>query len=409
MKVLVSLGLVLALAGLTSCQVPTSATPTPTVQGAPVTVSYSLTGSPVLPLVSANTASSQNVSVTVDLGSASKHLDLIFTNESASSTASMPSVAGDSQPGVVRALTTAAFPSLPPQLPRAVDAPPAIVAANEAIARNWRTQPARALVTADSAPTTGYTVGSTTETYIPPTIEAGNYPSNTDFTCTLRAVVQAPAVNRTLFVWVADNSWDNQHPDSGNAQGYDYVSGDPYPFKVNTAMVAKLAAAFLNGTLTTQTSAGPVKTSTGTPGVGDIYGFDTSIFGKEYFDQGDTNFTNYQNKGLITPQGEIHIFILPLNPASSTGAPSTQGNGGTLGYFYEADNLQQSLYSDSNQKIMFQLDSQMLANPSISGNTSLTASNIPPQGWAAQYSSATPTVSYWPNEIFRPWPTSSST
>ncbi len=397
MKVLGLLGLVLVLAGLTSCQVPTSATPTPTptVQATPVTATYSSTSSPVLPLVSADATASQNVSVTVNLGSSSKHLDLIFTNESGSSTASMPSVVGDSQPVVARAVTPSALPALPPQLPRAVNAPPAIVAANEALARSWRTQPSRALVAADSAPTTGYTVGKTTETYIPPSSEAGNYPSGTDFTCTLRAVVQAPALKRTLFVWVANNSWDTQHPDSGGTGGYDYVSGDPYPFKVNTAMVAKLAAAFLNGSLTTQTSAGPVTTTTGTSGVGDIYGYDTSIFGNEYFDQGDTNFANYQTSGLITPQGEIHIFILPLNP----GAPSTQGDGGTLGYFYAVDNFQQSIYSDSNQKIMFQLDSQMLANTSISGNTSLTPSNIPTQGWSAQYSLTTPTVSYWPNQM----------
>ena len=378
-------GVLWALASFSSCQVP-AVNSVPTITPNPN----------VLNLVSANASAQQTTSVTVNIGSSPKHVDLIFTNES-SSAASMPSVVGDFVPSVPRAVTVTPMTLSPSPANRAENAPPAIQAANAALARTWRTKvPSRSVISADSAPTTGYTVGVTTQTYIPPTSEASSYPTGTDFTCTLRAVVSAPTLGRTLFVWVADNSWDTVHPDSGNSQGYDYVSGDPYPYKVNTNMVAQLATAFLKGTLATASSSTGVNTvttvNTGTPGSSDIYGYDTSIYGKEYFDQSDPKFANYANSGLITPQGEIHIFILPLNPTSST-----QGNGGVLGYFYNGDNLQFSNESDSNQKIMFQLDSQMLANPSYDGTNSLT--NLPAQGWSDRYSTNATTVSYWPNQM----------
>ncbi len=153
-----------------------------------------------------------------------------------------------------------------------------------------------------------------------------------------------------------------------------------------------MATAFLKGNLTTAPSTGVITVNTGTPGSSDIYGYDTSIYGKEYFDLSDPNFANYPNSELITPQGEIHIFVLPLNPTSST-----QGNGGYLGYFYGGDNYKATYEGDSNQKIMFQLDSQMLANPSIDGSNSL--SNLPTQGWSDRYSTNTTTVSYWPNQM----------
>ena len=134
------------------------------------------------------------------------------------------------------------------------------------------------------------------------------------------------------------------------------------PFQVTSSMVTTLANQFL---------------STGTT---DIYGSDTALFGKEYYDSGATAAS-----GLITPQGEIHIYILDLNPTESS---SSKGKGGTLGYFYAADNFQNTLYTDSNQKIMFQLDAEMLANPTTDGSRT----NVSSATWSL-------TGSYWPNQM----------
>jgi hypothetical protein len=336
------------------------------------------------------------VSLTLNLGTSPQNVYFIFTNESTSaSSAGMPTVASSLPPVKALAPSRQALPPTPGVQVRNSGPPPAILAANRRIANAWASRsPAGSRsavlpVVADSAPTTGYTIGSTTSTYIPPASAASSYPSGFDFTCTLRAVVDASGTNvkRKLFIWVDNNCWDTSYPNNGKQYGYTYVSSDPYPYKVNTAMVNAVATAFLHGYLD------GASTATGTIGSGDIYDLDTAIFGKEYFDAGATLNSTQTSAGLITPQGEIHIYILPLNPGT------TQGNGGYLGYFYAADDYQKStVLSDSNQKIMFQLDAEMLANPTNDGNTPATT-NIPSTGWTLKNSLATPTASYWPNQI----------
>ena len=368
--------LLLALAGLVACQqATTSNTAVPTVSASATLSSASGSSSAVQGALAASSGHNTQLNLTLPLGTSAQDVYFVFTNESSSAASSgMPTVSGDVAPSARSLATTPALASVSTQRNIAAPATNArIQAANDKIAQSWRsasTSTARsavagsAAVSFDSSPTSGAAVGSTTSTYIIPSSEQSSY-GTANVVTTLRYASPSTVSSRKLYIWVADNVWNTNSTSASQTSASTtglYTSGATEPFQVDYFMVNKLATQFL---------------STGTT---DIYGCDTAIFGKEYYDSGATVAS-----GLITPQGEIHIYILDLNPTVSS---SQKGTGGTLGYFYSADNFQNSENADSNQKVMFQLDAEMLANPTVDG--SLTNAATAP--WSL-------TGSYWPNQM----------
>ena len=130
---------------------------------------------------------------------------------------------------------------------------------------------------------------------------------------------------RTLNVWVSDDSFD-----SG--------AGCLKANCVTQAMVDALAAKFL--------------------AVGannDIYDWVTNIYGAEWAADAQTISSN-----LIPYDGNITILLTDIGNDNST-------NGGVIGYFYSKDNFLASAVNGSNERIMFYLDSVLLATPQIQG------------------------------------------
>lgn len=126
--------------------------------------------------------------------------------------------------------------------------------------------------------------------------------------------------NKTLNIWVSDNSFD-----SG--------SGCSKQKCVTQTMVDALANSFLKEGLEN-----------------DIYDWVTNIYGKAWGN--DAQLTNHN---LITSNNEITILLTDIDNDNSP-------NGGVLGYFYPKDNYKKSSFSGSNERIMFYIDSVMFAN-----------------------------------------------
>ena len=78
----------------------------------------------------------------------------------------------------------------------------------------------------------------------------------------------------------------------------------------------------------------------------DIYEWVTNIYGEEW---GTHTFTE-----LISPTNTIDILLTDIDKDNST-------TGGVIGFFYPKDNFLQSIYSGSNEKIMFYIDSVLYA------------------------------------------------
>ena len=80
----------------------------------------------------------------------------------------------------------------------------------------------------------------------------------------------------------------------------------------------------------------------------DIYNWVSGIYGEEWETSGYPE--------IIGDDNNITILLLDIGEDNSE-------DGGIAGYFFAKDNFKQSEYSGSNERIMFYLDSVMLANP----------------------------------------------
>ena len=361
----------IVLLTLAGCASPTASS----VKTVKVPASLTMSGSsPEVQTAAAASSDRQAVSLSLDLGSTTKNVYFVLTNESASaSTSGMPSISGAGSAAPPRSVA-ASRPVVGRQPRMASPTPEFVRAANDAAAAALNAAPSnRSAVSPsyDSSPTSPAVIGMTTAQYIP----AGGT-SGSAVTCTLEAVVDqsSGAQARKLFVWVANTCLD---PNTTTAGTYTYstqTSASSIPFKVTQAQAQALAAAFLNNNSTNFLNSNAP---------GDIYRYDTSIYGVEYPGSGQAPASN-----LITPQGEIHIFIVDLNSTSTE-----KGDGGVLGYFYASDDFTSSTYSDSNQKIMFQLDAECLGNPTTDGGfPSFTGTGLSSPTWSLS-------TSYWPNQI----------
>ena len=140
---------------------------------------------------------------------------------------------------------------------------------------------------------------------------------------TARAVVADPALPATFVVWVADASWGAR---------CDQVHC------VTRRMVDELAAAFLQ--------AGPGN---------DIYDWVTAVFGEPWGPH------DYSGELLDPATDQIHVLLHDIDQDNST-------TGGTLGYFTIKDVYLprpglRPIFAHSNRKLMFYLDSVLLATP----------------------------------------------
>jgi len=104
----------------------------------------------------------------------------------------------------------------------------------------------------------------------------------------------------------------------------------------------------------------------------DIYDWTTNILGAEW---GNTGYSN-----LIGFNGEITILLADIDGDNSD-------NGGVVGYFWAGNNFTASDVPDSNERIMFVVDSVMYASPSTDGSP--TDSNT---GWTDS--------AFWPKVVF---------
>jgi hypothetical protein len=168
---------------------------------------------------------------------------------------------------------------------------------------------------------TSYAIGDSTEFYVVAN-EDDDDEANTDawVTSTLKSITTYHG--KTLYVWVQDDSWENS-----NIKTYE----------VNQTMVDAFAEQFLaNGD------------------DNDIYEWVTGILGEPW---GEHNYSN-----LIADTDEIHILMTDI------GEDDIPSGSVTLGFFYALDTFiadETSTYTEnSNEKLMFYIDSVLLATPS---------------------------------------------
>jgi len=138
-----------------------------------------------------------------------------------------------------------------------------------------------------------------------------------DVNATLRKIVTASTAfgDKTLKVWVADNTYGDDCTKSKC---------------LNQDMIDEISVAFMQDGENN-----------------DIYDWVTNIYGEEW---GEHNSSN-----LIPEDNEITILLLDINEDDSA-------NGGTLGYFWSVENYTKDAISDSNERVMFFIDSVMYAN-----------------------------------------------
>lgn len=82
----------------------------------------------------------------------------------------------------------------------------------------------------------------------------------------------------------------------------------------------------------------------------DIYDWVTNVYGEEWGSEAQKIYD-----GFIGETDEINILFTDIENDDSP-------NGGAMGYFYAKDNFKTSVYPNSNEKIMFYIDSVMFAN-----------------------------------------------
>ncbi len=154
----------------------------------------------------------------------------------------------------------------------------------------------------------------------------GKHSDSDTTTATLKKVVSDIHTvfgNKTLNIWVSDDSFGD---------------GCSKVRCTTQTMVDALADRFLKAGLDN-----------------DIYDWVTNIFGKEWGDNAAS-----QNSGYIGANDAITILLTDISDDDSP-------NGGYIGYFYSINNLKHSIRSDSNEKIMFYIDSVMFANTDSDG------------------------------------------
>jgi len=88
----------------------------------------------------------------------------------------------------------------------------------------------------------------------------------------------------------------------------------------------------------------------------DIYDWVTNIYGEEWSQNAHDKYPS----DLIDATDEINIFFTDIEDDNSA-------NGGMMGYFYAKDNFYTSTYPNSNEMIMFYVDSIMFANEDGNG------------------------------------------
>ncbi len=86
----------------------------------------------------------------------------------------------------------------------------------------------------------------------------------------------------------------------------------------------------------------------------DIYDWVTNIFGEEWGGDAQSNSNLYIGENDV-----ISILVTDIGRDNSP-------NGGVIGYFYPKDNVKRSVASGSNERLMFYIDSVMLANEDTS-------------------------------------------
>lgn len=163
---------------------------------------------------------------------------------------------------------------------------------------------------------------------------------------------QRTVAGRTLNLWVADDSWDAAgdgeldltNPNLAVVPPATTVPWTKPGHLVTLAMVTALADQFLKD------------------GTNDVYGWVTGLVGAEWSSAGPPA-TN-----LIDGHGEVHIFIKNLNPGDTS-------NGVLMGYFSSLNNWVANVdwnSQRSNEKILFALDADSLANPDDDGDAQTT-------------------------------------
>ena len=128
---------------------------------------------------------------------------------------------------------------------------------------------------------------------------------------------------KTLNIWVSNDSFD-----SGSGCNTDKC--------VTQAMVDALADTFL-------------KSATDN----DIYDWVTNIYGEEWSAAAEAKYSY-----LIPANDEITILLTDID---NDGLPSN-GEGRVVGFFWAKDNFDKSVFTGSNERVMFYIDSVMFAN-----------------------------------------------
>lgn len=251
-----------------------------------------------------------SLTLNLELGTTAHDVYLAFINPGTAA-ATAPTVSASTS--VTSSLSTASEETDETELPlRLGDAPfhqlPVPARTSAAVAQSLKLSASTSL-SATSAPTASYTVGST-RTYLYFSYNGSGYVTKNG-TATLVAQNTNATQSRIVNVWSlpTTSSW---------------TTG------ASTAQAQALADRFL------------VASGTGE----DIYSWNTGIFGREYYEPGTSVAVD-----LIAPTGEIDIVLCDLNQNNSSGS-SVQG------YFYAVDEFQSSLagYEDSNERLAFYVD-----------------------------------------------------
>jgi hypothetical protein len=142
---------------------------------------------------------------------------------------------------------------------------------------------------------------------------------STDTTLKSKVTVDTKYGEKTLLVWVSDDSFEDSCTKSKC---------------ITQDMVDELQKHFLQD------------------GEGnDIYDWDTSIYGQEWSQKAHDKYPD----DLIDASDEINILFTDIGNDDNP-------NGGVMGYFYSQDNFKSSSKPNSNEMVMFYVDSVMFAN-----------------------------------------------
>lgn len=208
----------------------------------------------------------------------------------------------------------------------------------------------RAAIT-DSPVEGAYSVNSSTFTFIDHLSSLVTYENKHPSTLRKQVIVG----EHTLNIWVADDCWSTS-TSTDSALTSPATAGISTYWKapdhlVNQTMVDALANEFL------------------ADGANDVYGWVTGIFGQEW---STSDAPSGYDGTLVDSQGNLHIVVTNLNPDGTD-------DGVLMGYFYALNNyLNDSIsgakngISNSNQKVLFALNADSLADPDDDGDSDTT-------------------------------------